>query len=240
MKKALEILGYDPCYHMNEVVRNGHVNFWLKVANKQPYDFDEAFASNGKVFTAGVDVPSSLYWKEQLARYPNAKVLLTIRDPEKWYKSCYDTVFQTIPGNARCNWPKQLACWVIGFGRMNYELFTRDFFHFDYSKENCIKCYNEHNAKVIRECPKEKLLVYEVGEGWEPLCTFLNKPIPSVPFPHVNDTKEMQEKINGINVIGCVLMGVIALPFIGLAWYVGRDGKVAAEWTRVIRSAVKL
>ncbi len=120
-----------------------------------------------------------------------------------------------------------------------FDLFTHDFFHFDFSKQNCIKCFNEHNAKVIRECPKEKLLVYEVGEGWEPLCTFLNKPIPSVPFPHVNDTKEMQERIQLITAIGYVVMGLIALPFIGLAWYVGRDGKVGAEWLNVIKSALK-
>ncbi len=109
MKKALEILGYDPCYHMSEVVANQHVNFWWRVANKKTYDFDEVFASKGKVFTAGVDVPSALFWKEQLVRYPNAKVILNIRDPEKWYKSFHDTILQTIPGSSQCNWARQLA-----------------------------------------------------------------------------------------------------------------------------------
>src|SRR5688572_2410884 len=81
LKKALEILGYDPCYHMSEVVRNSHFKFWIKVSKKEPYNFDEVFKSDKLTYRASVDFPSSLFWKEQLKRYPDAKVILTTRDP---------------------------------------------------------------------------------------------------------------------------------------------------------------
>ena len=80
LKKALEILGY-PCYHMFEVANHDHSLFWTRVADGEEYDFDEAFNLKAVQFTATVDFPSAPYWKEQLRRYPNAQVILSVRDP---------------------------------------------------------------------------------------------------------------------------------------------------------------
>jgi hypothetical protein len=85
---ALEILGYNPCYHMVKVIDYQHAPFWTRAYNKQKYDFDEVFLSN-KV-RATCDFPSCYFWKEQMTKYPNAKVILTVRNPEKWYQSCME------------------------------------------------------------------------------------------------------------------------------------------------------
>ena len=100
-------------------------------------------------------------------------------------------------------------------------VFKEIFFRGDYSRENTIRCFNEHNEKVIADCPKDKLLIYEVGQGWEPLCAFLGKPVPDVPFPNLNDSKEFKSYIKIFNAIGAVTLVAAAAPFIGLALYLG-------------------
>jgi len=205
LKAALEILGYQDTYHMIEMFKQTDQKFWIKVANrKEKIDFNEILKHNGCNYTATCDFPSSVYWREQLRQFPDAKVILTVRDPEKWYKSCCETIFNVMPG-----YPKRM--WGIWFRRLFNTLsteefmrkvITRDSFHNDYRKESVIKDFNDHNAAVIAECPKEKLLVYEVGQGWEPLCEFLGKPIPDVPFPNVNDTKAFQNGLKVMNNTG--------------------------------------
>jgi len=222
LKLALEILGLDPCYHMREVTRNGQGNFWVKVVNKEKYDFDEVFRIKSKVYKASCDFPSSIFWKEQLERYPDAKVLLTVRAPEKWYKSCSDTIFYVLPRGPFSNLGIRISLHLMGISNMNEKVF-RDFFHNNWNKENLIKCYNDHNAKVIAECPKDKLLVYEMGQGWEPICKFLNKPIPNVPFPNVNDTKHFQRGMLVLSVVGYTLLVLLMLLPVGVAWYVAKS-----------------
>ncbi len=217
LQHALQILGYDPCYHMREVVGNDvHAKFWTKVADKKPYNFDEVFKE--KNFTASVDAPSSYYWREQLARYPNAKVILTIRDSQKWYDSAYSTIFQDNPAFPDIDIGIRVALLFSdkAFSEMILKTAFRDCYHSNFDKVNVIKCFEEWNASVIRDCPKDQLLVFEAHHGWEPLCKFLNKPIPSVPYPHVNDTKEYSSyliklKNKGRFIINTSLMAVLSV-----------------------------
>jgi len=75
--------------------------------------------------------------------------------------------------------------------------------------------YEAHAAKVKKECPADKLLVYEVSEGWEPLCKFLGKPIPKEPFPHLNETASFQAFFTRLNVFGYVLFfGLLSVPVV--------------------------
>jgi hypothetical protein len=218
LKAALEILGYDPTYHMFEVINRGHCDFWIKVADNQPYDFDDAFiCENGKVkYTATCDFPSSKYWKEQLERYPSAKVILTIRDPEKWYKSGVDTIFKSTPTSPHYLFGLKVLS-KLRLSPLTEEFLTKIVakgeFHYDWSKENMMNAFKKHNERVKRECPPEKLLIFEVSQGWEPLCKFLGKPIPSVPFPHVNDTQSMQTMFYRLHYLGCAIFaGLVLLP----------------------------
>jgi hypothetical protein len=227
LKKALEILGY-PTYHMFENFVHKQDAFWIKVADKKEYNFNECFELEKVKFTATVDFPSSQYWREQLKQYPNAKVILSIRDPEKWYKSCLETIFCMIGGSPHMPWGiwicRQLNILSRLTTSMTFKVITRDALHCDYSKENVLKCFNEHNNAVIKECPPEKLLVYEVSQGWEPLCKFLNKPVPDVPFPHVNDTEEFRKRVVSFNRMGYMVLAGAMLPVVAYFVYGKKSG----------------
>ncbi len=224
LKKALEILGYDPCYHMVESFKYNHALHWCRVVDKEEaFDFDQIFKTPEATFTATCDFPSATFWKEQLKFYPDAKVILTVRNPEKWYKSAYDTYFNYLPscpsapfGAKVCMYFNMLA---PNFRKMMSKVVVRDSFGGDWSKEGIIKKYQQHNDTVLRECPKEKLLVYEISEGWKPLCKFLNKPIPDVPFPHVNDTKEFQQHVRFFNRLGWSIVIAVTLLVLMLVGY---------------------
>jgi hypothetical protein len=231
LKKALVILGYGSTYHMFELLCNGssHSDFWVRVSEKQQdFDFDEIFCVNGKPkYRSTCDLPSALYWKEQLKQYPDAKVILTLRDPEKWYESCMNTIFYTTYGS-----PYQyFGLYLVDTLRLSWvtnefwlKPICRDGFHNKWSKEHLIACYNAHNEKVQRECPPEKLLVFQVEEGWEPLCKFLKKPVPSEPFPRVNDTVQFQRFFFAVSLLGYVAAtGLVLLPVAaGYAWVKSR------------------
>jgi hypothetical protein len=225
LKKALEILGYGPAYHMFEIINNSpkrHGEFWIRVSDKKAYDFDEIFCEDGKPkYRATCDFPSSVFWKEQLEQYPEAKVILTVRDPEKWYKSAMDTIFHAMSGSPYQYFGLYFLD-TIGMGMIQPEFFKkvacRDCFHNKFDKESIIACYNEHNESVKKECPKDKLLVYNVEEGWEPLCAFLNKPIPAEPFPRVNDTKEFLGHLTAGCIVGYTMMTLMVLVPVGIGF----------------------
>lgn len=211
---------------MKEVIDGGgsHVKFWKEVATgeeKAP-DFDYVFKHGGQDFKATCDFPSAPYWKEILRQYPNAKVVLTIRDPESWVKSCMSTIFHFQPDGPFCrNWGNlgtriTLACGLPapGFAEMVSTVLTKNAFNYDYTKEGLIKSFNAYNESVIRDCPKDKLLVFRATDGWEPLCKFLGKDIPDVPYPNRNSTAEFQHWKMVMSGVGWT---IAATPIIAVA-----------------------
>lgn len=224
LMKALEILGYDPCYHMEKVIQDGAGDIWAKIYQGKPYNFVSIFGP--KKYRATTDFPSCIYWKEQLDQYPDAKVILTIRDPEKWHKSCMNTIFNAMPGNPHSAFGLKV-CNFFGLGPIGSlarEIVTQVFKYRTADKEFCIKIFNEYNQTVMRECPKDKLLVFQVEQGWKPLCQFLGCPVPDVPFPHVNDTEQFQQHLVGINRIGYGVVAGLVLLTAGLVYGVSRIG----------------
>jgi hypothetical protein len=243
LKNALEILGYK-CYHMKEVISHGetHTRFWQRAAQKyqtqqaNDINFDEVYMCdddderNKKVsktcenFTASCDFPSAVFWKEQLKQYPKAKVILGWRDPEKWYQSCMDTIFRVIPDHPNCSLGTKISHWLglpaKGMGDMVVEVVSKRCFGQDYSRKNVIHSYVQFCEQVKRDCPAHQLLIHEPKDGWEPLCKFLGKPIPDVPYPHVNDTKEFQRIILLTKVIGyTALVCTLGFPLLFLPSY---------------------
>lgn len=211
---------------MKEVIDGGgsHVKFWKEVATgeeKAP-DFDYVFKHGGQDFKATCDFPSAPYWKEILRQYPNAKVVLTIRDPESWVKSCMSTIFHFQPDGPFCrNWGNlgtriTLACGLPapGFAEMVSTVLTKNAFNYDYTEEGLIKSFNAYNESVIRDCPKDKLLVFRATDGWEPLCKFLGKDIPDVPYPNRNSTAEFQHWKMVMSGVGWT---IAATPIIAVA-----------------------
>lgn len=199
---ALNQLGF-PCYHMHEVILNkenaSHLGFWLDVANAPAgtqHDWERVFAR----YAATVDNPACCVWRELLAAYPEAKVLLTLhpRGAEAWYESTIDTIYFT-----EKLWQWKLLEWLTPFGRkfgaMSHRLiWQRSLQGTMEDKARAIARYEAHIAEVRAAVPPERLLVFKVTDGWAPLCGFLGVPEPATPFPNLNDRDSIKKTIRGV------------------------------------------
>ncbi len=187
LKNALEQLGFGPCYHMFGVIeRPDHIEMWHRMAYGGSIDWDLLF----KDFQSVVDWPAARYWRELAGHYPHAKVLLSLRDPESWYKSVTDTIYQGLKLRIPDDVP-QVRRHQLEMAR---KIVMEDTFGGRFEdKAHAIAVYNRHNEEVRRTIPPNRLLVFEPREGWAPLCRFLGVPVPQEPFPHLNDTAFIQE-----------------------------------------------
>lgn len=214
LKEGLEILGY-PCYHMQEVIkRPRHVRLWQDKWDGKEVAWEEIFDG----FEAGVDYPVSNYYKELMAAYPEAKVVLSVREGEKWYESTLATIYQ-ISTDA----PRSLTALIPPFGRfvkMTNDIIWDGLFEGGFEdKEFAIQVYNEHIEEVKRVVPAEKLLVFHPREGWEPLCAFLEVPVPERPFPHSNERAMIETALKVQAVLGVMLPVVMGVFGIGVVWW---------------------
>ncbi len=189
LKSALEMLGFGPCYHMVEVFsRPEHVAMWHRLAFGGPSDWDLMFRD----FGATVDWPSARWWREIAAHFPQAKVLLSLRDPEAWYKSMSETIYQPMKFPASERAPEL----VRKQNEMVRKAIVADTFDDRFEdKAHALEVFNRHNQEVRDAIDPARLLVFDVREGWAPLCRFLEVPVPSEPFPRLNDTASTQAMI---------------------------------------------
>ncbi len=183
LKTALERLGFGPCHHMVEVLAHPEqIPFWNRAAKGETVDWEEVYGP----YRATVDWPGCHFYAQLAERYPEAKVVLSKRDPERWYESMSETILQEMANMGLASWtddhPMLFGGLIIG----------RDTFAFDFAKANVIAAFERHNAAVQRLIPPERLLVFEPAQGWEPLCAHLGVPVPDEPFPRVNDRAEFQ------------------------------------------------
>jgi hypothetical protein len=179
LKVALEQLGFGPCYHMVEVFANAPQSFrlWEAVVRGEP-DWEAVFDG----FAATVDYPGCTFWRELVSHYPDAQVILTIRDPASWFASVSKTIFGTHSRDAIAGSPAAAFFESTVFAdfdpkRMGDEAYMTGFF-------------NRWNAAVIDEVPAEKLLMFQAQDGWAPLCDFLGVPVPNTPYPRVNSRED--------------------------------------------------
>jgi hypothetical protein len=206
LMQALETLGFGPCYHMYGVIqRPDRVRQWLAVAesaegaegaeggaDERP-DWDAIFEG----FQSAVDWPVSAYWRELAEHYPDAKIILTVRDPGRWYDSAAATIFRfrlradRYPGKAIT---KVMALANPEFGefiRMTEITIWQGILDGRFAdRAYAIEVFDRHVEEVRKRVPADRLLVYNVAEGWAPLCAFLGVPVPREPFPNVNDSEE--------------------------------------------------
>lgn len=182
LKVALEQLLGGPCYHMIEVFgRPADPTVWADAAEGNPPDWAEFLVD----YRAAVDWPASACWSELADAFPDAVVLLSVRDPDKWWKSASDTIFQVIgnPDGPRNDNPE--------WGRMIDAMMAR--FTPDYLDEDAAKAaYLAHNQRVRDTIAPDRLVEWSPGDGWEPICTALGVPVPDTEFPHVNTTDDFR------------------------------------------------
>lgn len=181
LKCALERLGFGPCYHMTEALqRPERMEHWVRAADGEAVDWSEVFQGYG----ATVDWPACDYWRELAAVYPKAKVILTVRSAESWYVSTQNTIFGST------NAP--LIEGTPGLGRITRAIAERNFGGMLADRARLIDAFTRHNKEVEDTLPRERLLVYRVSEGWEPLCAFLGVAVPGDPFPRTNTADEFK------------------------------------------------
>jgi hypothetical protein len=184
LKDALELLGFDRCYHMFEVREHHpeHRPLWAAAHRGEAVDWEALFVG----YRASVDWPSCNLWRELAQYYPQAKVILTARDAEQWYDSVMRTIYPSSQAMRTDDDPQRREAgeWVntiiwqqVFDGRMN-------------DRAHAISVYNTHVASVRAGIASERLLVFEPQSGWAPLCEFLQCPLPDTPYPLVNTTEE--------------------------------------------------
>ena len=187
VKAALERLGFGPCYHgMEALRRHRDGDHWL-AAYEAGGEFDWPVIFEG--YRATLDWPTMYFWEQLATAYPKAKIVLTDRDPERWWDS-HVKMFQ-LGADFDEKLTDEQRQWAeeSGFARMQTALATIVFDTFDgqvFDKPHCLRVFEQHYQKVRRTVPAERLLVYRVQEGWEPLCRFLGVAVPDEPFPRVN------------------------------------------------------
>jgi hypothetical protein len=197
-KVALEMLGLAPCYHMVNVLADlDEAPIWGRALEGES-PWEELFDG----FQATVDWPGSFFYRELIDYYPDAKLLLSVRDPEGWERSMRDTIWGIFYAdvlmrdlsNAR---GRVDAKWA-GYIEMMKGMWQQSGLISDgaaTSSESMQQAMDRFNEEVTDTVPADRLLVWSVSDGWEPLCEFLDVPVPDTPFPHLNDSKEFAGRV---------------------------------------------
>jgi hypothetical protein len=174
LKAALERLLGLPCYHMMEVFgRPEHIAAWHAAARGEMPDWHELLAGYG----AAVDWPAAAFWPELSETFPDAIVLLSLREPLSWWQSAHETIFPTIRSyRFASEWHAMVD--ALFAARFTRELDDRD---------ACIAAFERHNAQVRAAVPPRRLVEWRPADGWTPLCAALGAPVPEEPFPHIRE-----------------------------------------------------
>ena len=213
LKSALETLGYGPCYHMSVLMRNpSHAGLWAVAAERagrgEVVDWERLLAG----YPATVDWPGCVFYKELARAYPGAKVLLSVREPDSWYESFRATIGRGWEDPARrpTRTLRFFRAVVPGADRqvsaveavLLRRTFGKSSLQEPVGRREAISAFVAHNAEVKRRVPEERLLVWEVKEGWGPLCAFLGVPEPEEPFPHVNEREGFERTVQANLALG--------------------------------------
>ena len=216
LKFALEKLRIGPCYHMREVVsRPSHIKLWYDISRGEHPSWNRLFSG----FNSAVDFPVCLFYKQLINIFPEAKFILTLRDFDTWYISTANTIYK-VP-SILPDWFERVVYPIRMFIVMQVNLIWVGLFKNNFSDRESTKLvYYEHIESVKKIIPADKLLIYNVKEGWEPLCEFLDVDVPDIPFPKVNDTVEMLRNFAIIKMLPYVFILSIATISVILFIYV--------------------
>ncbi|OUR71184.1 hypothetical protein A9Q78_10295 [Methylophaga sp. 41_12_T18] len=175
LKVALEILLKAPCYHMVSLAEHPeHLALWQAAAQGDDANWPALF--NG--YSAVTDWPASAFYKQLMQAYPEAKVLLSSRDSESWFKSCQATIFPKIL-STEGDWGEMIRSVV--FNSFCDDLEDRD---------RCIAAYEQHNEEVRNYVPADRLIEWQPGNDWQALCAGLKLAEPDQAYPYINKTKD--------------------------------------------------
>jgi hypothetical protein len=184
LKVALEQLLGAPCYHMIETFgRPDDISVWHAAINGELPNWNDFLAD----YRATVDWPACAFWREILAANPDAVVLLSSRDADGWWTSANNTIFQVVNRPPDPNMQAQMD--------MATDMLTKRFTTNWRDETEAKVAFERHNADVRASAPKDRLIDWYPGDGWEPICRALDLPVPSEPFPHLNSTDDFRAMI---------------------------------------------
>lgn len=183
LKVALEHLGFGPAHHMFEVRDHPQqLPAWEALADGGRPDWDAVFRG----YRAQVDWPGARFWRELAAYYPDSKVILTVRDADDWFDSVEATIAKFMAGRGTYDDPH-----LNGVSNMAYKLIVAGVFSERmFERAYATALFNAHIVEVQATIPRSRLLTFDVREGWEPLCAFLDCPVPQISFPRLNSSKQ--------------------------------------------------
>jgi hypothetical protein len=187
LRFALNELGLGPTHHMHEIGNNldAQMPGWLEIARGGKPNWDAVFAG----YRAQVDWPGARYWRELIKHYPAAKVVLSTRDPDKWFDSVAKTIAPLIANRGDLGNPVEEAVAELADLVVNQQTFGG---HLT-DRAVATKIFRDHIATVKAEVPASRLLVWDVSQGWEPLCSFLKVAVPVTPFPNTNNADDFND-----------------------------------------------
>jgi hypothetical protein len=187
LKLALEHLGLGPCYHMRELLAHPAQDpVWHAATRGERVDWDALFEG----YRSAVDWPVAAFWQPLAQHYPHARFILSVRDSHKWHESVLETIFKALSstpdaGDAQARTHRAMTRELILHRTFDGRL--DDAAH-------AIAVYERHNQAVRDGISAHRLLVAEVASGWEPLCAFLDCPVPDLPYPHSNSREEFHDR----------------------------------------------
>jgi hypothetical protein len=248
MKAALEILGIPTWHNVTMAQNTADMAMWTQGLEAKYNDSAHQFGRNEfdqllGYWGACTDQPANVFAEELIAAYPEAKVVLVERATDSWYNSFCETVIKSSASRSIPYVARFSPNGMVGQYAQQQDLMVHHQFHvthpegtrafmgnqefFEQWRANAKRTYRDHYDRIRRVTPKDRLLLFDLKDGWAPLCAFLNRPIPDVPFPRVNETRAVQEKVQRIiaesfkraliNLIKKVIpaLGVI----VALLWY---------------------
>ncbi len=196
-KVALEMLGFGPCYHMVNVLTDLPLARHWEQAMDTEVDWDKIFGEHEST----VDWPGSFFYRELADAYPDAKVVLSVRDPEAWERSMHDTIWGLFHGNSLMAHISKAREDIDPEWRAYLQLMRRMwaaqgvFSGPELRPGQLAQAITRYQEQVQRNIPEDRLLVWSVQDGWEPLCRFLEVDVPQAEFPRLNDSKMFTDRI---------------------------------------------
>lgn len=180
MREALDMLGFGPCHHMREVNANEEQKrLWRALVRGVAPDWEQLFAG----YQSCVDWPSAYYWRELISVYPKAKVILTYRTPESWWASFEQTILAGMQASTDAE--------SLGLALVRDKVFGGR----PEDRAHAIAVYEANVNAVKATVPPDRLLIHNLGDGWEPLCAHLGVPVPAEAYPSRNSASEFQRTI---------------------------------------------
>ena len=185
LKAGLEQLLDGPCYHMFELGQRREADGvrWVQALRGDRAELEAVLDG----WAGAVDWPASILWREMAEQFPDATVVLSHRgSADAWWTSADVTVWEAMRRTEAGDDDV-----LRSFNRLMRRAASLPQEGWD-DPAIAKAWYEQHYRDVVDVIPAERLVIWEPTDGWEPLCTALNLPVPEVPFGHHNSTADFR------------------------------------------------